>query len=126
MRSDAAPAAALGMRVDNSAEAVRIEAMTPVHADQVLAIYQAGIDEGNATFETVVPPWEEFSAARLASHRFVAIDAASGEVLGWVAISATSARPVYAGVVEHSVYVRPAARGRGVGRLLLDALISST
>jgi phosphinothricin acetyltransferase len=64
-----------------------------------------------------------FDASRLAGHRFVAVD---DRVLGWVAVSAVSSRPVYAGVVEHSVYVHPDARGRGVGRRLLDALISST
>ena len=49
----------------------------------------------------------------------------AGEVLGWVAASAVSDRCVYAGVVEHSVYVHPGP-GRGVGRTLLDALIAST
>lgn len=99
--------------------------MTPGHAAAVLEIYQAGIDEGDATFETAVPDWEAFSATRLPDHRFVALRAA-GDVCGWVAVSATSARPAYAGVVEHSVYVHPAARGLGIGRLLLDRLISST
>jgi phosphinothricin acetyltransferase len=47
-------------------------------------------------------------------------------VLGWVAVSPVSSRPVYAGVVEHSVYVHRHARGQGVGRALLDALIAST
>jgi L-amino acid N-acyltransferase YncA len=47
-------------------------------------------------------------------------------VLGWVAVSPVSSRPVYAGVVEHSVYVDPAAQGRGIGRLLLAALVAST
>ncbi len=46
--------------------------------------------------------------------------------MGWVAVSAVSSRPAYAGVVEHSLYVDPAARGHGVGRALLDAVISST
>jgi phosphinothricin acetyltransferase len=103
---------------------VRIEPMTSGHAAAVLAIYQAGIEEGNATFETRAPDWAEFSAARLPAHRYVAT--AGGEVAGWVAASAVSGRCVYAGVVEHSVYVHPAARGRGAGRLLLDALIAST
>lgn len=101
-----------------------IEPMTMRHAAAVLTIYQAGIDEGDATFETSVPRWETFSAARLAEHRFVALREA--EVLGWVAASAVSSRPAYAGVVEHSVYVHPGARGQGVGRRLLDALIAST
>jgi L-amino acid N-acyltransferase YncA len=103
---------------------VRIEPMTGAHAVAVLAIYQAGIEEGNATFETRAPGWPVFTAARLPGHRFVATVA--GQVTGWVAASATSGRCVYAGVVEHSVYVRPGARGRGTGRRLLDALITST
>ena len=103
---------------------MHIEPMTEKHAAAVLAIYQAGIDEGNATFETRAPAWEEFSAAKLPGHRYVA--RSDGDVLGWVAVSAVSGRCVYAGVVEHSVYVDPGARGQGVGRQLLDALISST
>ncbi len=99
--------------------------MTARHAQQVLAIYRAGIDEGDATFETAAPAWAEFSASRLPEHRFVALDA-NGAVLGWVAVSAVSSRCVYAGVVEHSVYVHPAARGRRIGGLLLSALIAST
>jgi L-amino acid N-acyltransferase YncA len=106
--------------------AVLIEPMTAAHGRQVLAIYQAGIDEGDATFETEVPGWAEFSRSRLPGHRFVALDPASGSVLGWVAASPASGRSAYAGVVEHSVYVHPAARGRGIGRRLLAALIAST
>jgi phosphinothricin acetyltransferase len=107
-----------------AAAGTRIEPMTGAHADAVLAIYQAGIEEGNATFETRAPDWAAFSAARLPAHRFVA--AVAGQVAGWVAASAISGRCVYAGVVEHSVYVHPAARGRGIARQLLDALTAST
>ncbi len=98
--------------------------MTEADAAAVLAIYQAGIDEGDATFETQAPAWPEFTAARLPAHRYVARNGAG--VLGWVAVSPVSGRCVYAGVVEHSVYVHPAARGQGVGRQLLDTLITST
>jgi L-amino acid N-acyltransferase YncA len=104
--------------------------MTAAHAAQVLAIYQAGIDEGDATFETSAPEWAEFDATRLPGHRFVAvgrIDVCGGSrVLGWVAATPVSRRQAYGGVVEHSVYVSPDARGRGVGRRLLSELISST
>jgi L-amino acid N-acyltransferase YncA len=98
--------------------------MTAGHAGRVLAIYQAGIAEGDATFETSAPGWEEFDAARLPDHRFVALS--GGTVTGWVAVSPVSRREVYAGVVEHSVYVDPAWRGCGIARLLMNALITST
>lgn len=99
--------------------------LTAAHAGQVLAIYQAGIDEGDATFETTAPTWQTFDAARLTDHRFAALDE-DGAVLGWVAASRVSDRCAYAGVVEHSVYVHPGARGRGVASALLKALIDST
>lgn len=95
------------------------------HAEQVLAIHRAGIEEGNATFETAAPSWEAFDAAKLPDHRLVALGA-DGTVTGWVAVSPAAARAAYAGVVEHSVYVHPAHRGRGIARTLLDALITST
>ena len=103
---------------------MQIKPMTAEHWPFVHAIYQSGIDEGNATFETSAPSWEDFSASRLPGHRYVAVG--DNNVLGWVAASAVSDRCVYAGVVEHSVYVHPQARGQGVGRQLLDALIAST
>nr|WP_221382056.1 GNAT family N-acetyltransferase [Actinoplanes polyasparticus] len=105
--------------------AVTIRAMTAGDATAVLAIYQAGMDSGNASFEDTAPSWEAFDAGKLPHHRLVAVDE-TGTVRGWVAISAVSSRPVYAGVVEHSVYVDPAARGQGVARALLEALIAGT
>jgi L-amino acid N-acyltransferase YncA/DNA-binding transcriptional ArsR family regulator len=105
---------------------VTIQPMTSADAAQVLAIYQAGLDSGEASFEVQAPSWEAFDAARLPSHRHVAVDDTSGEVLGWAAVSAVSDRCVYQGVVEHSVYVAPAAHQRGIGAALLRALISST
>jgi len=105
---------------------LRIVPMLPEHADEVLAIYQAGIDEGNASFETAAPTWETSDAEKLPEHRLVALDDSDGRVLGWVAVAGVSKRPAYAGVVEHSVYVYPAARGRGVGLALIAALIATT
>jgi phosphinothricin acetyltransferase len=110
---------------DPARPVIRIADLLAEHAAQVLEIYQLGIDEGQATFETAAPAWEKFDAAKLADHRFAALDA-GGQVLGWVAATAVSDRCVYAGVVEHSVYVHPQARGRGVGMALLQALIAST
>ncbi|KXK59119.1 phosphinothricin acetyltransferase [Micromonospora rosaria] len=104
---------------------VTVRPMRARDAERVLAIYQLGLDGGDASFETVAPSWAEFDATRLPAHRFVAVDDTDA-VLGWIAVTPTSRRPVYAGVVEHSVYVDPAARGRGVARALLDALIADT
>ncbi|GAA1988870.1 N-acetyltransferase family protein [Catenulispora subtropica] len=105
---------------------IAIVPMTPAHAADVLRVYQHGIDEGNATFETKAPTWDAFDAAKLPDHRFVALDAATGPALGYVVASAVSKRACYAGVVELSVYVGPEARGRGIGSRLLSALITST
>jgi L-amino acid N-acyltransferase YncA len=100
--------------------------MLATDAAQVLAIYQDGLDTGQASFETAAPAWEAFDQAKLPDHRHVAADAATGEILGWVAASAVSKRSVYAGVVEHSVYVDLNRRRRGIGAVLLGALIQST
>jgi phosphinothricin acetyltransferase len=100
-----------------------IEPMRPEHADAVLAIYQAGLDTNDASFETTAPDWSTWDADHLSRHRFVAVD--ESRVLGWVAAGAVSSRCVYAGVIEHSVYVDPDARGQGVGRALLEQLMAS-
>ena len=96
--------------------------MTAADWPAVERIYAEGIATGNATFEDRPPSWQSFDAGKLQEHRLVFDD---GAVLGWAAVSPTSAREVYRGVVEHSVYVGASARGRGVGAQLLDALIAS-
>ena len=102
-----------------------IRPLRAADAAEVLAIYQAGLDTGQASFETTAPTWAAFDAARLPLHRHVAVDAATGRVLGWTAASAVSERCVYAGVIEHSVYVAPDAHRRGIGAALLSALTGS-
>lgn len=103
-----------------------ITPMTQRHAEEVLAIYQDGLDSGDPSFETAAPDWSTWDSEHLPHHRLVALDRGRGHVLGWIAVSPVSERRVYAGVVEHSVYVHPRARGRGVGSALLRALVSST
>ncbi|HEV7656343.1 MAG TPA: GNAT family N-acetyltransferase [Mycobacteriales bacterium] len=90
----------------------------------VAAIYGEGIATGNATYETEVPSWAQWDARHLPGHRLVA--ELDGVLAGWAAVGPVSGRPAYAGVVEHSVYVAAAARGRGVGRVLLAELVGST
>lgn len=91
----------------------------------VSAIYAEGLATGQATFQTTVPEWAEWDAAHLSSCRLVA-RGRDGEIQGWAALSPVSARPAYAGVAEVGIYVAGAARGKGVGRILLAALVSAS
>lgn len=106
--------------------AVLIRTMRSCDAAGVLEIYQAGLDSGQASFETAAPSWEAFDAGKLPLQRHVAVSVSTGAVLGWVAASLVSGRCVYAGVIEHSVYVDPGYHGQGIGGALLDALIASS
>jgi len=103
---------------------VAIERMTAEDRSAVRAIYLEGIANGNATFETAAPDWEKWDAGHLQACRFVA--RVRGEVVGWAALSPVSARKVYAGVTEVSVYVAEHARGKKVGsRLLAELIVAS-
>jgi L-amino acid N-acyltransferase YncA len=101
-----------------------IEALCAHDWEQVRAIYLEGIATGQATFQTSAPEWEEWDAGHLPHCRLVA--RTDGRVLGWAALSPTSKRACYAGVAEVSVYIAAAARGQGVGKALLAALIAAS
>ncbi len=90
----------------------------------VRAIYLEGIATGQATFETQAPDWDRWNTAHLTAPRLIAIS--GGAVIGWAALSPVSARSVYAGVAETSVYVANGAVGRGIGRALLERLIAES
>jgi len=106
------------------AQSIEIRSLRADDWSQVEAIWAAGIAGGRATFEVSPPSWAQFDASRLAAHRFVAVH--DRAVIGWAAVSPTSTRAAYAGVVEHSVYVHPDHHRRGVARALLQRLIDST
>jgi L-amino acid N-acyltransferase YncA len=86
----------------------------------VHAIYEDGIRSGDATFETELPSWEAWDAAHTGLRLVAELD---GSVAGWAALSEYSSRCCYRGVGEVSVYVGDAARGVGLGRLLLEQLV---
>ena len=103
----------------------------------VREIYREGIASGNATFETELPDWEKWDAGHRKDCRLVALEPFEKDsefvisverltVVGWVALSPVSARRVYRGVAEVSVYVAAAARGRGIGKALLQALVQES
>jgi phosphinothricin acetyltransferase len=99
---------------------MEIRDLRPGDWPEVAAIYEDGIRTGNATFETGVPSWDDWDAAH-PEHRLLA--ELDERTAGWAALSPTSDRNCYRGVVENSVYVAAWARGRGVGRALLEELI---
>lgn len=92
--------------------------------EQVRSIYLEGIAAGNSTFETDAPSWEAWDAGH---HQFARLVMRNREkVLGWAALSPVSKRSAYRGVAELTVYVTASARGQGVGRALLEALINES
>ena len=100
---------------------MNIDPMTPDDWEQVRSIYLEGIREGNSTFETEAPSWEQWDEGHLKVGRLVARD--GDKILGWAALSPVSKRSVYRGVAEVTVYVTERARGQGIGGGLLAALI---
>ena len=103
-------------------EPLLIRNLEPGDWPDVARIYAAGLETGLASFETRIPSWEEWDAAHRDMPRLVAEE--SGAVVGWTAVASVSLRGCYHGVVEHSVYVDPGARGRGIGRALLLRLLA--
>lgn len=103
---------------------VVIDAMQPGDWPAVEAIYREGIATGLATFETETPSWERWDAVHRPDCRLVV--RAGERVLGWAALSPVSDRCVYAGVAENSIYIAAAARGQGIGKALLRALVEAS
>ena len=112
------------MQEPNTTDNLVIRAMRPDDANAVLKIYQEGIDTGHATFEDAVPDWSTWDAGHLDDCRIVA--EATGDILGWAALSLVSKRHVYCGHCDVGIYVAAKARGRRVGYRILTALIESS
>lgn len=90
-------------------------------AARIAAIYNDGIAGRTATFETEPRDAGEVMGWLLDRHP-VLVAEAGGDVVGFARVSDYTDRCVYEGIGEHAVYVAREARGRGIGRLLLDAL----
>jgi phosphinothricin acetyltransferase len=101
-----------------------IDIMKPEDWQQVRSIYLEGIGTGNSTFEADAPDWDKWDSAHLREHRLVIRE--GNRILAWAALSPVSARCVYSGVAELSLYVAAEHRGLGVGSALLEAVIVST
>jgi L-amino acid N-acyltransferase YncA len=103
---------------------VVIEPMRAEEWSQVRAIYFDGIATDQATFEREVPAWDAWDRNHRRDCRLVA--RRQGQVVGWAALSPVSKRRVYAGVAEVSIYMAAQARGLGIGKQLLQALIDES
>ena len=100
------------------------EKMLPEHWKAVKEIYEAGIATGHATFQTAAPDLDEWTRSHLQHSRIIVKE--DDDVLGWAALTPVSGRCVYAGVAEVSVYVSNKARGKGVGKQLLQKLVEES
>lgn len=106
---------------------IQIRPAVPGDAPAITAIYNIGIAERTATFETVPRQVEDITERLDQAERYPLLVATDNEgaVLGWAGLGSYRSRDCYAGIGEFSVYLAADARGRGVGRKLLEALIAA-
>jgi L-amino acid N-acyltransferase YncA len=106
---------------------ITIREAEPPDAEAIARIYNQGIEERAATFETQ-PRTADDIAVKLAERErypiLVATDSGA-VVIGWAGLSPYRPRACYSGIAEFSIYLDQAARQRGVGRRLLTALIGA-
>ncbi|MGA8853075.1 MAG: N-acetyltransferase family protein [Christiangramia sp.] len=93
-------------------------------AQDILKIYGLGLKTRNATFETTLPSWLDWDKKFHQHSRLVYIK--DDQLIGWAGITPFSAREVYKGVAEVSIYIHPDYNGKGIGSELMQALIISS
>lgn len=91
-------------------------------APAIAAIYNQGIEDRVATFETRLRSGEEIEAWFDDSYPIVVLEE-DDEVMAFASTSNYRPRPCYAGIAEFSIYVRRDWRGHGAGRRVLKALL---
>ena len=93
-------------------------------AAAIASIYNQGIDDRGATFETEPRSAEDIVGKLAQRERYALLVICEGDVvLGWAGLSSYRPRECYAGIAEFSIYLDRSARGRGLGRQLLTTLI---
>src|SRR3954470_179210 len=103
---------------------MQVRAATPADAAAIAHIYNQGIEDRTATFETRLRTKEDISAWFDGVHPIVVVEDA-GEVVAFAATSTYRPRECYAGIAEFAVYVAREARGRGAGRMAMQGLIEA-
>jgi L-amino acid N-acyltransferase YncA len=106
---------------------IQIRPAVPSDAPAITDIYNVGIAERSATYETLPRQVEDIIERLKQVDRYPLLVATNndGAVIGWAGLSSYRARDCYAGIGEFSVYLAADVRGRGVGRKLLEALIAA-
>lgn len=103
---------------------ISIRPASVADAAAIASIYNQGIEDRGATFETALRSPSDIVARLGESSRFPLLVAEDGpQVVGWAGLSSYRPRACYDGIAEFSIYLERAARGRGVGRQLLTSLI---
>ena len=102
---------------------MRIRAAVAGDAAAIAAIYNDGIDDRLATFETEHRSRDDV-LGWLGVFPVVVAEDEAGAVAAWASAPPSSPRPVYEGVREFSIYVARSHRGRGFGRAALEALVA--
>jgi L-amino acid N-acyltransferase YncA len=103
---------------------ITISPMNEQDWPEVSKIYKQGIDTGKATFQTCIPEYSDWDASHIKECRFVALN--HNAIVGWVALSKVSNRCVYGGVAEVSIYIAETSRGKGIGKALLNYLVTES
>jgi L-amino acid N-acyltransferase YncA len=111
----------------SAGEVYRVRPATPADAAAIARIYNQGIQDRIATFETeprTTADIEQLLAARHGRYPSVVVERADGDVAAWASAGTYRSRPCYDPIAEHSVYVDRGCRGAGVGRLALEGLVA--